>query len=135
MQPLTRAIGGAVLAAALLVIPSQVDAQECRAQIQPAEVDAGETATRLQVTLPQPIGAVERLQAPQSSGLAVASPRDIPRIALAADEEATPIAMGDAENHWMVWVSTNASQPGTHAVTFVGTEGSCSANLTVRAPR
>jgi hypothetical protein len=120
------------VASALVALPLGLSAQECTAEVTPAQIEAGAPAVQLTVAMSTDVGEVERLEA-QGSGIAVASPRDLPRIELAAGETPAPITMvASEENTWNVWVTTDAAEPGTHRVTFIGSEGRCSADLTVR---
>lgn len=149
MQTLTRILGGGLAVATALVAlplglsaqdapitpdaPAAPSAQVCTAQVTPAEIEAGAPAVQLTVAMSAAVGEVESLEA-HSGGIAVASPQDLPRIELAADEAPAPITLdaeADEDNTWKVWVTTNEAEPGTHQVTFIGSEGRCTADVTV----
>jgi hypothetical protein len=99
----------------------------------PAEIAAGQEAVRLTVALSAAAGDVTAMESPENSGIVVAAPADLPRVALATDVP-QPIVAGIGENAWIVWVNTSEADPGTHEVTFVGPQGRCTADLTVTAP-
>jgi hypothetical protein len=144
MQNITRILGGLAVAAAFVGTPHDVTAQVatpaapaaapvCTAEVLPAEIAAGVTAVRLSVVLSEDVGNVTSMEAAEGSGITVSAPADLPRVPLAT-EEPQAIAAGIGENTWNVWVNTNEVDPGTHAVTFIGPEGRCTADLTVTAP-
>jgi hypothetical protein len=109
MQTLTRILGGGLaVATALIALPLGLSAQDapstpdaqsaqvCTAQVvTPAEIEAGAPAVQLTVAMSADVGEVESLEA-ESGGIAVASPQDLPRIELAADQAPAPITL-DAE--------------------------------------
>ena len=139
MQNLTRILGALAVTAALVGAPDDLTAQAnqpapaCTAEVLPAEIAAGANAVRLTVALSANVGEVASIEVPEGTGIAVAAPADLPRVALATDEP-QPIVMGTSDNTWTVWVNTTEAEPGTHEVTFIGPEGRCTADLTVTAP-
>lgn len=140
MQNITRILGALAVAAAVVGTPDGVTAQvstprapACTAEVLPVEIAAGAMAVRLNVVLSADVGDVTSMEAAEGSGIAVSAPADLPRVPLAT-EEPNAIAAGIGENTWTVWVSTHEVDPGTHAVTFIGPKGRCTADLTVTAP-
>jgi hypothetical protein len=142
MQNLTRILGAVAVAAAVVGMPNGLTAQvntaapvapACTAEVLPAEIASGAQAVRLTVALSADVGDVTAIESAEDSGIAVAAPADLPRIPLATEEPAAIVA-GMGENTWTVWVNTSEADPGVHAVTFVGPEGRCTADLTVTAP-
>lgn len=134
MRTLARALGSMLAVAAVMIgSPLDVGAQECTAEVLPAQIDGGANAVRLTVSMSSAVGEVAGLEAPSDSGIEVASPRDLPRSELAAGAPQAPITAGPRANSWIVWVNTSEARPGTHALTFVGSEGRCTASVTVRS--
>ncbi len=139
MQNLTRILGAIAVAAAVVGTPHDLTAQvnplapACTAEVLPVEIASGAMAVRLTVALSADVGDVTSMESAEDSGIAVSAPADLPRIPLATEEPAA-ITAGMGDNTWTVWVNTSETDPGTHAVTFVGSEGRCTADLTVTAP-
>lgn len=132
MQGLNRAsLATAAAAFALTFVATPIAAQECTAELSPSEIESGAAAVELSVTLSQPVGAVSGLQADPESGIAVASPSDVPRTDLAAEEQPQPIEMGESEDSWTVWLNTTAASPGVYRVAFTGTAGQCEGEIIV----
>lgn len=138
MQTLSRSVAGlATLALALAIGTSQASAQEptlepaqCTAELAPAQVQGGEAAVALTVVLSEQVGEVTGLEA-ADSGITVASPGDVGRTEMAAEERPQPIDLAEG-NTWTIWVNTSQATPGTYDVTFTGSEGECQGQLTVR---
>lgn len=132
MQGLNRTpLVAAAAAFALSFVASPIAAQECTAELSPAEIESGAAAVEVAVTLSQPVGAVSGVQAAPGSGIAVASPGDVPRTDMAAEEEPQPIEMGASEDSWTVWLNTTAASPGVYRVAFTGTAGQCEGEVVV----
>lgn len=137
MQPLSRSMAGlSTLAFAFALGFSPVTAQEpeaapqCTAEVAPAQIEAGAPAVQLTVVLSEDVGEITGLEAPQS-GLAVATPGDLPRTDMAADARPEPIKLAEQGNAWTVWLNTTEAQSGTHEVAFTASEGTCRAQITV----
>jgi hypothetical protein len=139
---------GLALAVALVALPTHVAAQAtpepqqqqptdlqqeaCSAQLMPVQVEAGEAATQVTITVSQPIGEVTGVEAPEGSGIRLASAADLPRTPLAAPDEAPePIRMGDAANTWIVYLNLADAEAGQHELTFNSSRGDCTAQITV----
>jgi hypothetical protein len=128
-----------LMALTLVLAPSLVSAQDavleqaaqCIATVDPAEVPAGQAAVQLNATLSEDIGAVAGFEGPQDSNLKLADPADIPRVDMAAEEEARPIVMTPETNSVSIWLSTAESTPGTYEATLTSEAGTCSASITV----
>ena len=118
------------LAAALVAVPSVAYAQ-CTAQVSPAQVSAGERAVPVSITVSEPIGEITTVQAAESSGITLAAASDLPREPLAAGSAPQPIAMGDTDNTWAVYLNLADAQPGTHQLIFSSDRGTCSAEVVV----
>lgn len=128
MQNLSRStVAVATVACALALTVGPVQAQEvpeaaaCTAEVSPAEVPSGSAATELTVTLPDAPGPLTGVEAAPGSGIALASPGDLPRSEMAAEEaeEAPrPIAMGESANSWSIWLNTANATPGRYQLTF-----------------
>jgi hypothetical protein len=137
MQTLSRSLAGlAALACVFAVGISPVSAQEqdaapqCTAEVAPAQIEAGAPAVQLTVALSEDVGEITGLEAPES-GISVAAPGDLPRTEMAAETAPQPIALADQGNAWTIWLNTTQAAPGTHEVTFTGTDGTCQAQVTV----
>jgi DsbC/DsbD-like thiol-disulfide interchange protein len=137
MTTLKQSISALALAAAV-ALPAQLAAQdqpiapECTAQLDPASIEAGEKAVAVNVTVSEPVGPITGVRAPGESGIALASPADLPRTEMAVEgAQPRPITMGEAENRWIVWLNVEEANPGTHALTFAGAEGTCTGSLNV----
>lgn len=143
MKNLSRSpLAAASVACALALVAGSVGAQEvpepqleaCTAELSPAEVQAGSAAVEVTATLSEAPGPVTAVEAAPASGIALASPADLPRADMAADEaeEAPqPIAMGDAANSWTVWLNTANAAPGRYQLTFNAGTASCQGEIIV----
>jgi hypothetical protein len=135
---------GIAFAAALVAQAGQVTAQEpqapqqqpmCTAQVSPSQLQPGQAATAVNVTVSQAIGEITEVEA-GTSGLALAAAGDVPRTPLAAPDEAPrPIRMGDSPTQWIVFLNTSEVEAGEHEITFKSERGECSATLTVGEAR
>jgi hypothetical protein len=115
----------------LPVPPAEPDQQaQCMATVTPAEVPAGQTAQRIEVSLSEPIGNVDAFEA---SGLTLAAPEDLPRVPLAAggDEPPTPIQMANEGTGATIWLNTSGAEPGDYEFALVGAEGQCQGSVTI----
>ena len=132
MRSLKSTCAATAVAAAFAVMPGFALAQDCTANVSPSQVEADSDAVMITVSLDQDRGAVEEVEA-GTSGIQMASPNDIPRTAMAAeDTEPQPIQEGANQNTWMVWLSTQDVEAGSHPVTFVTEDGErCTAEITV----
>jgi len=132
MESLKQKFAALAVAAALVVVPAQVDAQDCTAQLSPSQIEAGSDAVLLTVTLSEAMSAVESIDAGES-GIEEASSEDIPRTAMSAeDEEPSAIQQGEDQSSWTVWLNTADAEAGTHPLTFVTSDGTqCTAEVEV----
>lgn len=117
------------------LVPSTVSAQaQCEAQLTPAEVPAGEAAFQVTAQISEDVGAISTVQPASESGLAMASPEDIPRADLAAGDEAPrPVTMAMEGNSATIWLNSEEAQAGTYEVLLQGEAGSCIAEVSVAA--
>ena len=130
-------LAAAITAAALGFAPG-AQAQEaptldaCVAEASPLQVPAAAPAVQVTFNLSEDIGAIGDIEASESSGLAVAAPEDMPRTEMSADpSEAQPIQM-TGQNVWILWLNTENAEAGEHEFQVVGTDGTCTATLTVQ---
>ena len=144
MSKLTHSLAGA-LALTIAFAPQALGAQEqqqemerqCTAEVAPEAIQAGAPAVRLIAALSQTIGPVSGLEAPEASGISLASPEDLPRSEMANEGEESapsPIELTGEQNRLTVWLNTEEANPGTHTVTFKGEAGTCQAQVTVAEP-
>lgn len=142
MQKLNRsALTAASVACALALAVSPVDAQDvpepavaaCTAEVSPVEVPNGSAAVELTVTLPDAPGPLTGVEAAPTSGIALASPADLPRSEMAEDAEEAPrpIAMGESANSWTIWLNTANATPGRYQLTFNTGAASCQGEIIV----
>lgn len=142
MQKLNRSIVmAASVACALALAVAPVDAQDvpepgdaaCTAEVSPAEVPSGSAAVELTVTLPDAPGPLTAVEAAPRSGIALASPADLPRSEMAddAEEAPRPIAMGESANSWTIWLNTANATPGRYQLTFNTGMASCQGEIVV----
>lgn len=131
MNTLTRKTGFALtLVAALAVVPVDVAAQECEAQLTPSTVPAGEAAVEVTAQLSESVGAVVGVEEADGQ-VSTALPTDVPRTEMAAEEEPEAIQMSEDGQNVTVWLNTSQAEEGTYEVSFVGDMGTCTAELTV----
>lgn len=125
------------LALPIAFAPNGVSAQDveapqmCTASVQPAAITAGEAAVHLVATLSEDIGSVTGIQSAES-GIAVASPEELPRTEMSTDAEAPKaIAMTAEGNTVGLWLNTLGAEAGTFQVVLEGESGMCHAEVTV----
>ena len=141
---------------ALLAVPSAVMGQEpeeeqqqeqveevqeqCTVEVTPSEFETGKTAVRITATFSSDIGVVQKLNAPEASGIALASPEDLAIVADMARSETEegeeaeaprPIVMVADGNQATIWLNTEEAEPGTHSVTLKGEKGDCTVDVIV----
>lgn len=138
------------LALSIALLPAAADAQEkqqeagaeqqeaCTAQVSPEAVETGQVAVRVKATLSSSVGQVAELRAPEGSGLALASPADIPKSEMAREgeqPEPRPVetATGGEQPVVTAWLDTEDASTGSHEVVLVGADGECAGTLEVAA--
>lgn len=117
-----------------LLLPGAVSAQaQCEAELTPTEIPAGEAAFQVTADFSEQVGAITMVETAGGSGLAMASPEDIPRADLAAGDEAPrPITMANEGNSATIWLNSQEAEAGTtYQITLQGDSGSCTAELSV----
>jgi hypothetical protein len=103
----------------------------CNATATPQQVQAGEVAAQVSVSLSQPVGQVDQFEAQGDAGLKLAEASDLPRTEMAAEpEQPQPITMAGA-NQVTLWLNTEEAQPGSYEFTLRGSEGDCRGTITV----
>ncbi len=117
----------------LVAAQEQTEPQQCTAQALPELVQAGQAAVRVTFTLSEDTGVIDGLQAPEGSGIEVASPEDLPKQDMAnPDMPPKPIEMSrEQPNVAILWLNTNAAQAGAYVLTLTSEEHTCVAQLTV----
>lgn len=148
MRKLIESVLPAAAVLALLTVPSAVMAQEqaeeaeqqqCTVEIAPPEVATGKTAVQVTAAFSSDIGVVRELDAPEGSGIVLASSEDLALVQMARGEaeegeeaeQPQPIVMAGGANQATIWLSTQDAQPGAHTVTLKGAKGDCTANIIV----
>ena len=129
-----------LLSLPVALAPSAVSAQDmeahemCTASVQPMEIAAGEVSVHLIATLSEDVGSVTGIQSAES-GIAIASPEELPRAEMASDAE-TPeaIAMTEEGNSVALWLNTVNTEAGTYQILLEGENGHCQAEVTIAAP-
>jgi hypothetical protein len=129
----------ALFAFALLALSTtSVSAQEdpssmaqCSATVSPTEIQAGNPAEKLSITLSSPVGEIDEFEA-EDSNLSLSEASDLPRTELAAEtEEPEPITMSETGNEVTVYVNSTEAEPGTYPFTLTGADGECQGSITV----
>ena len=139
-NPGARAV--TAFAVALYAVPAGLAGQEaprprqpCTAEISPAALPAGSDAVRVMASLSEDVGVVRGVEGSEESGIAMASPDEMPRTELVtAGGEAGPIQMGADENTWALWLNTAAARPGSHSIRIVADGGVCEGRVSI-SPR
>jgi hypothetical protein len=107
--------------------------EACTATVLPSQVEAGQTAERLSISLSSAIGEVsEFTTAEETAGLSVADAADLPASEMAAEEEEQePIEMADTGDSVTIWLNTADAQAGTYEFTLKGADGECTGSIEV----
>ncbi len=139
MSKLIRGFAGAAL---LLALPLSVNAQDqqeegtpqqevCEATVAP--VHSGEIVAAT-ATFPSPFGDVIAIEAPEASGLALATDED--KTDMASEEQSEELTeLANDPNTTIFWLDTRESSAGTYAVMLKNAEEvSCVAEITVETP-
>ncbi len=113
--------------------PATPAMQECTAQVQPSQVQSGQKAEQVSISLSSPIGNVTELTtANADAGVKVADPADLPMSKMSSETTAPkPIEMAAEANSLTIWLNTETAQPGTIEFTLKGENGSCTGTLEV----
>lgn len=117
----------------LLAAQQQDQPQQCTAQALPESVPAGQAAVQVTFTLSEDVGVIAGLQAPEGSGIKLASPEDLPRQEMANPDVAPePIEMSQEQpNVAILWLNTTEAAAGALTVTLTSEDHTCVAQLTV----
>lgn len=144
MNSTAQKLAGAMMAVALTFAlqPGVVHAQEqssgtqqeCTAQLSPKQVAPGQDVVSLNAQLGRDIGTVNSFQAPDGSGVSLASPEDFGKQQMTREqgEEPRAIQMADQGNRARVWLNTVDAETGQHRVILEGDNGRCAAQLVVQ---
>lgn len=139
MHTLPRTIVATCLtAAAVGLAPLAVAAQEeqaqeaCTAIVSPDLIPVGEQAVQLTLNLSHDVGPISGLETIESAGPKIADPANLPRTEMAAEAAPPELIEMSGENVWRVWISTENVEPGLHPLTFVGSQGRCTAEVTLQ---
>lgn len=141
---MSKMIRGVAAAALLLALPLALHAQEqqeegtpqqqevCEATIAP--VHSGEIVAAT-ATFASPFGEIIAIEAPEESGLALASDEDVEQTAMASEETEEPTELANDANTTIFWLNTQDSSAGTYVVMLKNAENvSCVAEITVEDP-
>ena len=107
--------------------------QQCTAQVLPSQVQSGQKAERVSISLSSPVGNVTELTTENAeAGVKVADPTDLPKTEMAAEGTAQkPIEMAAENNRLTIWLNTENAQPGTYPFTLKGESGSCTGTIEI----
>lgn len=107
--------------------------QQCTAEVLPSQVQSGQAAERVSISLSSAIGNVTELTTENAeAGVKVADPADLPKTEMAAEEAApAPIEMAAENNSLTIWLNTEDAQPGTYPFTLTGESGSCTGSIEI----
>ncbi len=134
-----RALRVSLFAALFAVAPSLVSAQEpaqeempaCVATLNAEALPVGEAVVEASFALTQGIGEVTAIEAGES-GLSIADSAEEDATEMATEEAAEASEMAaEAHNVAQIWLSTLEVEAGVHEVTLIGTEGTCTAQITI----
>ncbi len=105
----------------------------CSATVKPAQVQAGQKAERIAVTLSSAIGEVSAFSTEQAeAGVKLAEQADLPRTEMANEAEAQkPIEMASENNEVTIWLNTETAEPGTYHFTLQGDSGKCEGSVEI----
>lgn len=112
-----------------------VEQEVCTATITPVQTGA---VLAVPVTFPAPFGTVVAIEAPEESGILLATDEDIERVEMAAEEgeegEAEKAELTNQPNQSLIWLDTRNATAGTYVITLSNEGGSCQAEITVKDP-
>lgn len=140
---MSKIIRGFAAAALVLALPLSVNAQDqqeegtpqqqevCEATVAPVHAGGIVVAT---ATFPAPFGDVVAIEAPEESGLVLASEAD--RTEMAAEEQSEELTeLANEPNTTIFWIDTSETAAGTYAVMLKNAEEvSCVAEISVEEP-
>lgn len=139
---MSKFIRGFAAAALLLALPLSVNAQDqqeegmpqqqevCEATVAPVHSGGIVAATAI---FTSPFGEIVAIEAPQESGLALASEEERTQMAAEQSEELAQLA--NEPNASIFWLDAREATTGTYAVTLKNAEGAnCVAEVTVEEP-
>ena len=131
-----KLLRGTIAAGLFLALPLAVDAQEqqdaCTAEVGPVAAGGVVEAWAM---FPTSFGDIASIEAPEESGLVLATGEEIEKAEMAAGEEnAEKAALANEENTTIFWLDTRNVTAGTYVITLHGEGGSCVAELTVEEP-
>lgn len=139
---MSKLIRGFAAAALLLALPLSVNAQDqeegmpqqqevCEATVAPIHSGGIVVAT---ATFTSPFGDVVAIEAPEESGIALASEED--RTEMAAEEQSEELTeLANEPNTSIFWLNSREAAAGTYVVMLKNAEDvSCVAEITVEDP-
>jgi len=107
--------------------------QKCTATVLPGQVQSGQKAERVSISLSEAVGNVSAFTTENAeAGVSLADPTDLPKTEMAA--EATPqkpIEMAAENNRVTIWLNTEKAQEGTYAFTLKGENGTCTGTIEI----
>lgn len=131
-----RLITGTATSALLLFAPLAAHAQDeaspvCTAQIAAAQVG---TIAGVATKFPTPFGQVDRLDAPEDSGIRLATSEEVEQVKMSAEDSGEELVeMSNDPTQSILWIDTRNSSPGTYSVLLYNSEGdTCTGEVTVQ---
>lgn len=107
--------------------------QPCTATVLPGQLQSGQKAERVSVSLTSAVGNVTAFTTENAeAGVQLADPADLPKTEMANEAEARePIEMAAEANTLTIWLNTEKAQAGTYAFTLKGENGTCTGNIEI----
>lgn len=133
-----RLITGPAASALLLFAPLAVHAQDEAPPVCTAEIAAVQSGTiaGIAAEFSTAFGEVSSLDAPEDSGLRLATSEDVEQVEMSAEESGEgPVELSNDPTRTILWIDTRDSNPGTYSVLLHNAEGgTCAGEVTVQAP-
>lgn len=112
----------------------EAEVQQCTAELSPATI-AVASVQHFTAQLTEDIGEITGLQAPEDSGLLIATPEEVEMTEMAAEEAteeaAEAIDMAAEGFSATVWLSAKSATAGTYEIVLQGEVGACTAEITI----
>lgn len=107
--------------------------QPCTATVLPSQVQSGQKAERVSISLTSAVGNVTEFTTENAeAGVTLADPADLPKTEMAAEAAPQkPIEMAAETNRVTIWLNTESAQDGTYPFTLKGENGTCTGTLEI----